>query len=511
MKLKRFIALVLTLALTLSLGLVPTAAVVEGAADENTVKLVYPLAKRVTVGKAGTATLNAYASLDDLSERIDILFDMLDKTKPIIVDIKNTNGAIMLRESFVLEGPDKNFSSNKIFYEFDYLIIESNTFPDVPGTISVSGTVEHYFTKSSELAQKYQVYYDSYGYRQNPGINIYVNESDAVNYSIISNFVPVNTSEVIVPYRAGPNGTNDGAPRDILEWIARYSLPKAKFIRGTFDGEYDPEASDLEFWKSQKSLMTLFETIWSELIPEEIEYYNYLKSLFADPENFAYEVMKKNPDGSISIDPTRMANNNYPNVYAVLNDNIASYDGVRVTIYNATDNVITPEYLKANMSWVETNFVNPTGMYATGTMGAGKGSPNYKYNYGQALFNNYGSDPSGNVPFDPGIFYYGQPNVAYNLFYGALILNSPYTMQQIDTQAFTYNANSITFDIADIKANLYTSVNSYLNMLHTMHLATTIDYYYDSIQFEFYNVSNADDELVEDDDGFYEDEPVDFE
>jgi hypothetical protein len=517
MKIKKLFAVLIAAALTLTVSLVPISAEVDNAAVVGN-KYLFEAAKRYTVGTPGSAILNAYGQLYDPAEEIVIQINSLFKTKPITIDIRSSAGAILFRDTIIFEGPDSNYIPGTVYYDVGYIYVATGTFPPgTGGTISVSGTIEHYETKSKDLV----AIYNNPQNEMETGITIANDSTDVTTYNTITGFVACSTKEVKLPLRSALNGTSSDSPKDLLKWLAGHPLPEADV-----DYQYYIDImNEIEKIVWGGDAYTI-EFINEDIFWENIDYYindtyytedpdcaallEKLEAIYDRPENFAYEVVKVQSDGSIVPDPTRKANNDYPNIYALLNDNLASYDGMRVTFNIAVDGVATPEYVKDNISFIKQNRANPTGMYATGTYGAGKGDNKYKYAFNQALFNLYGDDASGNVPLDPGVFYFRNQGVAYNLFTGALVLNSQYSMQLAATSRFGYNATSLVFEYDDIQSNIYTNVNPYLNMLHTVIFATSTPYYWDSVQFEFYSVNNAADDLEGDDD-FEQDNLIVFE
>jgi hypothetical protein len=521
MKIKKLFAALIAAALTLSISIVPISAEVDNAAVIGN-KYLFEAAKRYTVATPGSAILNAYGHLYDPAEETVIGIYTLIKTKPITIDMRSSSGSILFRDTITFEGPDSNYIPGTVYYEDNVIYVATGTFPaGIGGTISVSGTIEHYETKSKDL----MAIYNNPMQEMLTGIQISNDSVDVTTYNTITGFVACSTKEVILPLRSALNGTSSDSPKELLKWLAGHPLPaadldyqyyidiinklnKIAYGEDVWEMEYeDADYFDSFFWEEIDYCLT--NSVYSGN-PACAPLIKQLNTIYDRPENFAYEVVKVQPDGSIVPDPTRKANNDYPNIYALLNDNLASFDGMRVTFNIATDGVATPEYVKDNISFIKQNRVNPTGMYATGTYGSGKGDNKYKYAFNQALFNLYGDDASGNVPLDPGVFYFRNQNVAYNLFTGALVLNSQYSMQLASTSRFGYNATSLVFEYDDIRSNIYTNVNPYLNMLHTVLFATSTPYYWDSVQFEFYNADNAADDLEADDD-FTNDEPVVFE
>ncbi|MDR0943428.1 MAG: hypothetical protein LBM41_02745 [Ruminococcus sp.] len=168
------------------------------------------------------------------------------------------------------------------------------------------------------------------------------------------------------------------------------------------------------------------------------------------------------------------ANNNYKNVQAVLNDCITSYDNVTFTFNTAKDKVIQ-------------NAGSDYNDFYTGSQPWYGGTDKYMNAFGQSIYNLYGDEGSGNQPFDPNIYFqpFASLGVAYNLFSGALIINDSYTMQLADTNVFSYNGTSLTFDWDTLRDNIYTTTNTALDLIWTMKLATSVDWYWDSLDVAF--------------------------
>ncbi|MDR0943430.1 MAG: hypothetical protein LBM41_02755 [Ruminococcus sp.] len=516
MKIKKIAAVIVAAALTLSLSITPISAEVD---DANIIGNKYhlELAKRFLVGEPGTAILNAQATIPHLSDRIEIaIYDsMFDMTKPISIEVISKDGVVFFKDSIIFEGTDSNFIPGTVDIIGDDIIIEENTFIDDSGYITVRGTVNHYEKKQIDL-------YDTYNSEYPPLEICDDSDENRVSAYTFRSFVPLSTKEVRMPFRSGLNDkTQADAPKELLQWLSSFPLPEAAF-------NYETYRADLEDIMERNFEIEVAGAADPDIDAEDVlELCRWLNinlsrpnvadlakieeirtAILSKPENFAYEVVKTLPNGDIVPDPTRQAINNYYNVRALINDNKGSYDGMRFTFHTAVDNVVSPEYLKANLWYVEREHVNPSGMYATGTMGKDRGDASYKYAFSQSLYNNYGVDPSGNVPFDPYIYFTN--GIAYNLNTAALVVNGQYTMQLADTVRFGYGATTVVFEYTDIEDNIYTQVNPFLNMITDIRFATSIPWYWDSVDIEFYPIQNPADELDPDDD-FTNDEPVEFE
>jgi hypothetical protein len=199
-----------------------------------------------------------------------------------------------------------------------------------------------------------------------------------------------------------------------------------------------------------------------------------------------YAKVGKSEDGIVwtTIDALN-ATNNYVNVQAVLNDCITSYDNVTFTFNTATDKIINFATDTETDVYGDNWYNSFTGFYQGGRTWMVKVTDKYMTAFGQSVFNNYGTENSAIQPFDPNVFFNTGLGLAYNLFSGALIVNDNYTMQLADTNVFTYNATSLTFDWQSIKDNIYTTTNTYLDLIWTMKLATSIDWYWDSLDVAF--------------------------
>ena len=155
----------------------------------------------------------------------------------------------------------------------------------------------------------------------------------------------------------------------------------------------------------------------------------------------------------------------YVNVRAVINDVIANYDDVTFTFNTAT------------------NKVNNNGEYD------GNGAIDCTA-FGQHLYNLYGDETTGYVYTSAYDWSY------YNLFSGALIINDGLSMSLNDTNTFDYGKSSISFNWADVTDGA--TVNTYVTYLHSMRLATSTDWYWDSMDVVFAN-TEAEDTTVDSD------------
>jgi len=79
-----------------------------------------------------------------------------------------------------------------------------------------------------------------------------------------------------------------------------------------------------------------------------------------------------------------------------------------------------------------------------------------------------------------GTNYLGLDWAGYNLFQGGLVINEGYTMSLADTTMFDWGESSVSFDWDTIADAAQTS-NSYALYLHSMELATSVEWYWDSL------------------------------
>ncbi len=83
----------------------------------------------------------------------------------------------------------------------------------------------------------------------------------------------------------------------------------------------------------------------------------------------------------------------------------------------------------------------------------------------------FAKDPSG---------YLGLDWAGYNLFQGGLVINEGWTMSLADTTMFDWGESTVSFNWDAIADAAQTS-NAYALYLHTMELATSVDWYWDSM------------------------------
>jgi hypothetical protein len=470
MKIKKIIAVFAAAIMALALA-VPAFAEVPNSTDEGA-SYLYTLTRKYDVLKPGSAKLNAMGEIERLDEHFSIEFQPIDTTKPITIKIVSTTKPVTyFDETFVIDGDDQTFIPNGIDANYWGVYFPSGIFPNDSGIITFSGSVSEYlcyYETSAELADDISenaAYYIAI--RNNGGFDVTTSRT-------ISDFVAPSESTVYIPYRSAPNGFSSSstyyAPKEIFSWLEGFALP---------DFEYGGEQEVIAAFAMPLALPVYTEPVYDDIY---------------SASTYPYDVVKKDSAGKLVIDETRMSTNNYRNVRALFNDNFTSYDTATVTFNTAIDKVITPEYLATLDAANEVS--HSAGMYVTGTddyYGKLIGDDKYMKPFSQSLFNLYGDDASLFVPFD--VNKYFTNGLAYNLFTAGLIVNNQYTMQLAQTSMFNYNATSLSFDISAMYDNVYTNVNPYLYLITDMRLATSIPWYWESVEFKFFNTDNSDDEL----------------
>ena len=185
--------------------------------------------------------------------------------------------------------------------------------------------------------------------------------------------------------------------------------------------------------------------------------------------------------GSKSVDSS------YVNVPAVVNDMVANYDDVVFTFNTATDNVLTKNVLDANDkagSWYTNDVMRQyTDYYVTGvpTADTWMGDSTFK-SFPQHLYNLFGDEGTG--------YTYSDSYTFNNLFNAALVANNNYTMNQSTVTPFEYSKTSVSFSWSDL-----TGGNSFVSpasAVQTLQLATSSDWYWDSLDVTAYTLA-ADD------------------
>lgn len=178
---------------------------------------------------------------------------------------------------------------------------------------------------------------------------------------------------------------------------------------------------------------------------------------------------------------TKSVDSHYVNAKAVVNDMIANYDDVVFTFNTAVDNVLTSAYL-ADKSWIG-NALNYVDYYVTGIPGTESwmGDGQYK-SFAQQLYNLFGDEGTG--------YTYSDSYTFNNLFNAALVANNGYTMNQSTVAPFEYSKTSVSFNWSDL-----TGGNAYItaaNTLNTLQLASSSDWYWDSMDVTGYELAAED-------------------
>lgn len=179
---------------------------------------------------------------------------------------------------------------------------------------------------------------------------------------------------------------------------------------------------------------------------------------------------------------TKSVDSHYVNAKAVVNDMIANYDDVVFTFNTAVDNVLTSAYLADKSSWIG-NAANYVDYYVTGIPAAESwmGDSQYK-SFAQQLYNLFGDEGTG--------YTYSDSYTFNNLFNAALVANNGYTMNQSTVAPFEYSKTSVSFNWSDL-----TGGNAYItaaNTLNTLQLASSSDWYWDSMDVTGYELAAED-------------------
>lgn len=177
----------------------------------------------------------------------------------------------------------------------------------------------------------------------------------------------------------------------------------------------------------------------------------------------------------------------YVNANAVVNDMIANYDDVVFTFNTATDNVLTKDILDANDeagAWYTNDTLRRyTDYYVTNVPTAESWMGDSQFtSFTQHLYNLYGDEATN--------YTYSDSYVFNNLFNAALIANNGYTMNQSTVAPFEYSKTSVSFSWSDLTGgNGFVSAASYVN---TLQLATSSDWYWDSMDVTGYELAAED-------------------
>lgn len=173
----------------------------------------------------------------------------------------------------------------------------------------------------------------------------------------------------------------------------------------------------------------------------------------------------------------------YVNVSAVINDMIANYDDVVFTFNTATENVLTDDILDKHTWYANDTLRRYVDYYVTNipTAESWMGDSQFK-SFAQHLYNLYGDEDSG--------FLYSDSYTFNNLFNAALVANNGYTMNQSTVAPFEYSKTSVSFSWSDLTGgNGFVSAASYVN---TLQLATSSDWYWDSMDVTGYELAAED-------------------
>jgi hypothetical protein len=472
MNMKKTIAAVAASALAISAVAVPANAANDPANYAVGGNLTYSLQKIFWEQIDGTATVTNRVSFPttwngtDNFVIINLSDSKIDLTKPVNIVFANTDGTNgRYSYSFILEGNDKNFvpsdnisytqgSTANFYYEpvaanqnIKFLKFNVATLTALTGqaTATVSGTYKHPFTNNSQELSGYLTAttgsYDpavpSVAFDVMTGaVGLIPTSAETFNalsvtqgVKDVTNFTKSTNKKLVKPYKSFVNSITTG-PSDIVTYLSGY-LDKPSTIATTNSNEY-------------------------------------------------------------GFDGVNRSANRYQNFVPVINDIISNYNDITFTFNTATENVVIATTTDTGNNGAPAKYAD---FYQTGTgiddWGfQGKGDM-YKNAFGQQLYNWYGDDLSAGtsyVPFDSGV-YFGN-GIAYNLFSGALIINGSLSMQLADTDVFSYGASGLTFNYQDLQSKAYGSYNSYLQLIHSMVLATSVDWYWDSLTISYANTAD---------------------
>lgn len=193
-----------------------------------------------------------------------------------------------------------------------------------------------------------------------------------------------------------------------------------------------------------------------------------------------------NTAGKIGINGDRA----YANVKAVINDIIANYNDVTFTFNTATSYVFPVANggsgaYTANSWDTEAHQLTGSDIWGTSYTREEKVAADGQFmNFSQHLYNLYGNENSTYVGYTTYDW------SASNLFAGALVINNNLSMSLSDTESFEYSKTGLSFNWADITDGA--QVNTYVTYLSTMKLATSIDWYWDSLTITYDNTEIAD-------------------
>jgi hypothetical protein len=479
MNMKKTIAAVAATALAISAIAVPVSAEVPGAvADGRT--FTYNLTKTAKVID-GDPFVDVVSQSDiiNLTNGFSVSLDGIDTTKDIEVTIISTTATVNYRETYTLRltGDDRNVLPAGFTYvtDADVLTDSNDGGTDAQDAAAIAdglldGTTDDFLTfipatsngvTTASVIVKGTVKIP----RATVGTNYknLANATDYVNNSTtalsFTNYIEVVAGASTLA--SAGNGVYDPlyyAPAGLASNVVPVSKTTANLVK--------PQVKEIKMpYKSTTNATTANGT------------YDIIRWL-AGEDNYvkvnANLITGSEDNGLITLDPTPVLSGKYNNVAAVLNDCITNYDNVVFTFKTATDNVVLGGAFD--------------GFYATGT--GEDGVDTYK-KFDQNTYNLYGDDgTNAYAPFDTGIYW--QPfvdfGVAYNLFSGALIINDNITMQLADTQVFDYGQSTLSFDYEAIKT--YGNLNPYVNLIWSMKLATSVDWYWDALEVSFTPATN---------------------
>jgi hypothetical protein len=486
MNMKKTMAAVAASALAISAIAVPASAEVADAAVLGT-KFTYSLVKTYDVVVDGSTQIQSQTEVAVPSDGFLVSLESIDKTKEITVSIVPvTAGTAPWTATFILTGDNQTFLPAGISYTADG-VVDSITGDDgdttddfliVTSTIAGSSIVTVKATAVIKPVTEGNLYNAVNGGYGNQGVvtqsfqtkktlNLYDDSTANGGASIVVGTATGLGDLAVKGVQTGKMVTGLVKPA-----IKTASRPYKSSLNGKSAG-----AQDIIGWLTNTGGA-------------------------ADVAADIAAIAGKPNDGTPFLNGSNKPTNNYANVQAVLNDCITSYDNVTFTFNTAKEKVLKDK--------VGADAADFTGFYNS-IRGWG-GDDTYMKAFGQSLYNLYGDDASNYQPFDPNIYFNPGIGVAYNLFSGALIINDQFTMQLADTNVFSYNGTSLTFDWASLKDNVYTTTNTYLDLIWTMKLATSLDWYWDSLDVAFAVDSGDTGESeapVTEDDELIDDEPAD--
>jgi hypothetical protein len=515
MKTKKIIAVFAAVIMTFALSL-PAYAEVPGAVSNGT-KITYSLLKTNNIGRDGSVQVQTQTYADAYPGEgpqgpIDGFFVALDGAdlgEEITLTVTPATGVIgqPFSVSFILDGSKQTFipagiqhltdcfvnsgSSDRDGTTDDFLYVQEGivgfdgaAIIDIKGTAIIPIDFEntHYANQAAATAyiQKYKHTFDVYGLwlaaDEDIQLNVYRNTNEGNGYllgALDGTVEAVGFGDGINEPTTVDEHGNEKDPDSYEIYFTEDFEQVVKTVTGLVKPSLKAITKPLKTtqngggWNTATTGSTPDVIAWLQGTAPESKLSDKLAGKTAKALPNGGDIVLKKP-----TEDRATAENNYVNVLAVVNDCITSYPNVTFTFNTAKENVITAgDYI---------DFYSSASSSAAST-------DMYKVAFGQGLFDLYGSDFSNNQPFDPNIFFqpYASYGVAYNLFTGALILNDAVTMQLADTNVFSYNGTSLTFDYQSLRDNVYTQTNTYLDLIHSMKLATSVKWYWDSLDIEF--------------------------